>query len=128
LDPAGLVQMVTTLRELEHQAAAVQTEDALLAVADAFCRLVKEMPQLRAMVILEEVDVPAAGRRRRRITPDSNRDAFNKNRYVQAKNQYVQAQAAQIRNAMVACRQKLEQRLPRLHELSSDNAESNHDD
>jgi len=103
LDQAEQSTVIAALAGLADRAAAVQTEAELLTVAEAMHRLVEDTPALRALLLPSEEEV-AAARAQRTITLADHRATTNTNAHVHA-------HAAQIRNTMVECRQRLEQAL-----------------
>ena len=86
----------------------VITELGVLAEqADSVHRLVEEIPALGVLLLPDEMRVNAAqeqGPRTRKITKTYDERAYRKSRHAQER-------AAQIRNRVVECRQRLEKAL-----------------
>ena len=107
LNPTEQERVITELGVLAEQAAGVQAEADLLYVADSVHRLVEEIPALGVLLLPDEMRVNAAqeqGPRTRKITKTYDERAYRKSRHAQER-------AAQIRNRVVECRQRLEKAL-----------------
>lgn len=109
LDPAGRKMIVQTLGKLSERAGVVQDEDDLLSVADAIQRLVEDTSALRALLLPEETDI-ATEQEQRTVTQAHHKAAAEKAERAK----HIQTRAAQIRNRLVECNQKLEQALREL--------------
>jgi hypothetical protein len=107
LNPTEQERVITELGVLAERAAGVQAEADLLYVADAVHRMVEETPALGVLLLPDEVPVDAAQEQQpttRKITATYDEAAYRKSRHAQER-------AAQIRNRVVECRQRLERAL-----------------
>lgn len=107
LTPTEQQRVMTELGVLAERAAGVQAEADLLYVADAVQRLLEEIPALGVLLLPDEMRVNAAQEQRprtRKITATYDQTAYRKSRHAQER-------AAQIRNRVIECRQRLEKAL-----------------
>ena len=107
LNPTEQERVMTELGVLAERAAGVQAEADLLFVADSVHRLVEEIPALGVLLLPDEMRVDAAQEQRprtRKVTVNYDQAAYRKSRHAQER-------AAQIRNRVVECRQRLEKAL-----------------
>lgn len=98
---AGRSDFIAAMDALTDRADKVQTEEDLLALADAIHRLVEEMPQLRALLLPDGRNV-APTHVPRQVTPEDHEK-------TSGKNEHVQARAVQIRNSVIDCSKTLKE-------------------
>jgi len=98
LGPVEGQKVVADLSALAEQAEEVQTEAALLELADAIHRLIEDTPALADLLLPEGMEV------RKTITPSIHNAAYEKS-------QYAQEYAARVRNRLVEAHEELEQAL-----------------
>ncbi len=106
LEPAEREKVIAELRVLANQAAGVQAKMDLLYVTSAVHRLVRGTPGLASLLLPQEARLTVAPEqpKRRKVTADYDERVYRKS-------QYAQDRAAEIRNHVVTCRERLERAL-----------------
>jgi hypothetical protein len=98
--------VVSHLHVISGKTVEVRSEADLLYVANTVWRLVKETPALSALLLPQDAyATEARNRRKRRKVSRADHEA------AQRESRYAQERAAQIRNHIVECHQKLAQAL-----------------
>jgi len=103
LAPAERARLVEELGRISDRVAAVRSEAELAEVADAICRLVEDVPAMRPLFFAPQFDVDAAQARRK--------ISLAEHEALTGTDQYTQARAIQVKNAVLECRDQLQEAL-----------------